>query len=247
MNNFLLFREKHFSFIEKLIMRAKIALTLIIMGTTAVIAGKAYSQTAKVSIGAGDKSIELLMDEIEEQSEFYFIFNQKQIDVNRIVNISANNESIENVLPRMFAGTNIKHVILDRKILLTNNPEDKIILELAQQQVITGTVVDSNGEPLPGVNVTVKGTTIGVMTDINGNYSIDVPSSNSILIYSFIGYNPQEVTVGSQRIINITLEEDVQMLEEVVVVGYGIQRKSDITGAISSNSSITDCVVKSPA
>ena len=166
MNNFLHSREKYFSFIEKLIMKAKIALILVIISTTAVMAGKTYSQTAKVSIEAGDKSIELLMDEIEEQSEFYFIFNQKQIDVNRVVNISANNESIENVLPRMFADTDVKYVVLDKKILLTKEKES--FISLAQQMIVTGTVVDENGESLPGVNVTVFGTLIGPITDFDG-------------------------------------------------------------------------------
>ncbi len=233
MNNFLYQRDNQFSFIEKLIMKAKIALTLIIISTSVVMAEKAYSQTAKVTIEAGDKSIELLMDEIEKQSEFYFIFNQTQIDVNRIVNISANNELIENVLPKLFAGTDVKHVIMDRKILLTNDTEENIISELTQQRVVTGTIVDSNGEPLPGVNVTIMGTTIGVMTDIDGNYSINVPVGDAIIQFSCIGFSSQETVAGNKSLINITLAEDTQMLDEVVVIGYGVQAKKDITGSVS--------------
>ncbi len=231
MNNFLHSREKYFSFIEKLIMKAKIALILVIISTTAVMAGKTYSQTAKVSIEAGDKSIEFLMDEIEEQSEFYFIFNQKQIDVDRVVNISANNESIENVLPRMFADTDVKYVVLDRKILLTKEKES--FISLAQQMIVTGTVVDENGESLPGVNVTVFGTLIGTITDFDGKYSITVPNNEAILIFSFIGYNTQEVISGGKTEINVIMTEDSQMLDEVVVIGYGSQRKKDLTGSVT--------------
>ncbi len=105
---------------------------------------------------------------------------------------------------------------------------------LQQQTTITGRIIDETGEGLPGVNVTVKGTTIGVMSDIDGNYSIDVPDNNPIIVFSFIGYTPQEVDVENKNVINITLEEDIQMLEEVVVVGYGTQTRRQITGSVSN-------------
>jgi TonB-linked SusC/RagA family outer membrane protein len=117
-------------------------------------------------------------------------------------------------------------------------PETGNFSDAGQQQIIVvGRVVDENGETLPGVNVTVKGTVIGVMTDVNGNYSINVPSRDAVLQFSFIGYDMQEVTVGNQSTINVTLGEDVQMLEEVVVVGYGVQKKETLTGAVSQISS----------
>ncbi len=105
---------------------------------------------------------------------------------------------------------------------------------LQQQTTITGRIIDETGEGLPGVNVTVKGTTIGVMSDIDGNYSIDVPDNNPIIVFSFIGYTPQEVDVENKNVINITLKEDIQMLEEVVVVGYGTQTRRQITGSVSN-------------
>jgi TonB-linked SusC/RagA family outer membrane protein len=107
------------------------------------------------------------------------------------------------------------------------------VTDSQQQLTVSGVVKDDTGIGLPGVNVTVKGTTLGVMTDFDGNYSINVPDRQAILVYSFIGYTSQEITVGGQSVINVTLAEDFQMLDEVVVVGYGVQRKSDVTGAIS--------------
>jgi TonB-linked SusC/RagA family outer membrane protein len=102
------------------------------------------------------------------------------------------------------------------------------------QQTVSGTVTDDTGEGLPGVNVVVKGTTVGVMTDFDGKYTLNVPNSQATLVFSFVGYNPQEVSVAGKSVINVTLKEDVQVLDEVVVVGYGVQKKSDVTGSISS-------------
>ena len=102
------------------------------------------------------------------------------------------------------------------------------------QQTVSGTVTDDTGEGLPGVNVVVKGTTVGVMTDFDGKYTLNVPNSQATLVFSFVGYTPQEVNVAGKSVINVTLKEDVQVLDEVVVVGYGVQKKSDVTGSISS-------------
>jgi len=96
---------------------------------------------------------------------------------------------------------------------------------------ITGTVIDKNGEPIPGLSVTVKGTSIGIPTDINGKYSINIPNRNAVLEFSFLGYVSQEITVGNKTRIDVTMAEDVQNLREVVVVGYGTQKKSNLTCA----------------
>lgn len=103
----------------------------------------------------------------------------------------------------------------------------------AQQKTLKGTVVDANGEPLIGVNVAVKGTTIGIITDIDGNYTLEVPSK-AIVVFSYIGYQTQEIAVGNQSTINVTLREDTQKLDEVVVVGYGTQKKVTVTGSVAS-------------
>lgn len=103
----------------------------------------------------------------------------------------------------------------------------------AQDNIVSGKVTTTNNEGLPGVNVVIQGTTQGTVTDIDGNYNLPVPDPNATLVFSFIGYAPQEIPVNSQSTINVTLEEDVEQLEEVVVVGYGTQRKSDLTGSVS--------------
>jgi hypothetical protein len=105
-------------------------------------------------------------------------------------------------------------------------------LVYAQRITITGTVSDEKGAPLPGSTVQLKGTTTGGLTDLNGKYSVEVPGSNSILVFSFVGYAPKEVQVLNQSVINVSLKEDVQGLEEVIVVGYSTQKKANLTGAV---------------
>ena len=104
----------------------------------------------------------------------------------------------------------------------------------AQQIKVTGKVTDSTNEGMPGVNVQVKGTATGTITDFDGNYSIDVPDSKSTLVFSFIGYVTQQVPVGGKKVLNVQLKDDTQTLDEVVVVAYGTARKSDLTGATAS-------------
>src|SRR5450759_2629605 len=131
--------------LKKLIMELKIAILFIVVGVSNVLATPAYSQVAKVSLDMKNRSLEQVMDEIENQSEFYFIFNQKQIDVNRVVDIQAENKLITDILPELFKGTNVNYVVFDRKILLTTDPLENSLLAIAsrtepQQNRITGIV-----------------------------------------------------------------------------------------------------------
>jgi len=177
--------------LKKLIMELKIVVLIVLTTVSNALAISTYSQVAKVSLDMKDVSLEQVLDEIEKQSEFYFIFNQKQIDVTRSVNIKVDKELISDILPELFQGTPVNYVILDRKILLSTDslvesfpvPEAKTE---TQQKQVSGKVVDSKGDPLVGVNVVIKGTTIGVTTDIDGKYSIDVPDQNGVLVFSFI-------------------------------------------------------------
>jgi TonB-linked SusC/RagA family outer membrane protein len=222
--------------LKKLIMELKITFLLIVVSVSNVFSVPTYSQEAKVSLNMENKSLEQVMDEIERQSEFYFVFNQKQIDVNRVVNIQEDNKLITDVLPELFKGTNVNYAVFDKKILLTTDPIENNLLAIAsgtkpQQKQITGTVTDKNG-PITGVNVVVTGTTLGTITDIEGKYSIVVPSGSKTLTFSFIGMVPQEITIGTLTQIDVTLTESAIGLDEVVVVGYGTQKKANLTAAV---------------
>src|SRR5664280_2806404 len=149
--------------LKKLIMELKIAILFVVVGVSNVLATPTYSQVAKVSLDMKNRSLEQVMDEIESQSEFYFIFNQKQIDVNRAVDIQADNRLITDILPELFKGTNVNYVVFDKKILLTTDPIENNLMAISsgtepQQGHITGTVTGKDGTPLAGVNVVVTGT-----------------------------------------------------------------------------------------
>jgi TonB-linked SusC/RagA family outer membrane protein len=166
--------------------------------------------------------------EIEQQSELSFLFSDELSALNEEVSVECYNENYKDVLDQLFLNTNLGYQILNEKLIVV---APKSII---QQQSVTGTVTDENGEPLPGVNVIIKGTTTGVVTGVNGRYSINVPGKDVVLIFSFMGFATQEVTVEDQMEINITLSEDTREIEEVVVVGYGTQRKGNVTGSIAT-------------
>ena len=228
------------SSLKKLLMELKIALIIILVSVTNVFAARTYSQAAKVTLNIENQTLEQVMDEIENQSEFYFIFNQKQIDINRIVDIHAEKKLITDILPKLFMGTNVNYAILDRKVLLTTDPLESKLLTAAsiigsQQKIIRGTVTNAaTGETMPGVNVVIKGTTIGVTTDKDGNYSLSVPDQNAFLVVSFIGFVTLEVPIGSLSVVDISLTSEALALEEVVVVGYGTQKKVNVIGSVTT-------------
>ena len=179
--------------LKKLIMELRIVFLLIIAGVSNVFATSTYSQSARVSLDMKDTKLEQVMDEIEAKSEFYFLFNQRQIDVERTVSVDVENTLIDGILSQLFDGTDVNYLILDRQILLTTDPIEPL-MEFAngkdepQQLQVTGTVTDaSTGEPMPGVNVLVKGTATGALTDVSGKYTVPVTDpQNAILVLSFI-------------------------------------------------------------
>src|SRR5450759_3794249 len=225
--------------LKKLIMELKIAILFIVVGVSNVLATPAYSQVAKVSLDMKNRSLEQVMDEIESQSEFYFIFNQKQIDVNRVIDIQAENKLITDILPELFKGTNVNYVVFDRKILLTTDPIENNLLAIAsatdpQQKQIIGTVTDEKGNTLPGVTIIVKGTTIGSLSDASGKYILNNVPKDATLIFSFVGMTTQEIPSDGRMQIDVVLEETAIGLNEVVVIGYGTQKKVNLTGAVSA-------------
>ncbi len=195
-----------------------------------VMAVDSYSQTAKLSLNASNESLENVLKEIENQSEFFFLYNKDLIDVEQKVSIDATNQSIKKILVDLFDGKDISFAVYDRQIVLSNL--EVINKMVAQQKTITGTVTDEGGLPLPGVTVVVKGTTTGTVTDMDGNYTIAGIPENATLLFSFVGMRSQEVAVGTQTSIDITMAVDAIGLDEVVAIGYATQKKINITGAV---------------
>ncbi len=223
-------------YLKKLIMELKTTTLLILISVSNLLANQSYSQIAKVTLKMDNTSLEQVMDEIERQSEFYFIFNQKQIDVDRIVTVNSENQLITAILPEIFHGTNVQFAILDRKILLTTDPLNGLFkdLQLGLPRKISGAVTDVKGTPLPGVNVRITGTMKGTMTDGNGRFSLDLTPDAKSLTFSYVGMVSQEVLIGDQEEILVVLEESAFGIDEVVVIAYGTAKRSTLTGSIST-------------
>lgn len=203
----------------------------VLSSISLVHAADSYAQTATVSLEIQNKTVKEVLDKIEDQSEFTFFFNTRHVNAQRRVSVSTHNSDIFKVLEQIFAGTNVSYSILDKKIILS--AEGKSLTQADNTRKITGTVVDQNGEPVIGANVVVKGSTNGTITDIDGAYSLAV-QDGAVLQITYIGYNPVEVKVGKENVIHVTLQEDLLALDEVVVVGYGTQKKLNLTGAVSA-------------
>jgi TonB-linked SusC/RagA family outer membrane protein len=190
-----------------------------------------YSQHVKLNLNMRNAKILDVLDKIEENSEYSFLFNQRMVNVERRVDIRVTDKTVETVLKQLFNGTNVNYLVKGNQIVLTTRL--KAQSGSNQQKSVTGKVTDRNGQPLPGVSIVIKGTTKGITTDVDGNYSIDV-SAETILQFSFVGMKAQEILVGNQSVLNVVLTEDAIGLEEVVAIGYGTKSKETLTGATFS-------------
>ncbi len=208
----------------------------LIVGINQAMAIDSYPQKTRLSLDMTNSMVKEVLVEIEKKTEFFFLYSNEYINVERKIDVHFSNKKIDEVLEEIFRGTNVKYTIQDRQIiLLPENSEENSKINTYQQTLnVTGLVKDRAGTPLPGVAVIVKGTTSGTITDIEGNYSLtDVPT-NATLVYSFIGMRTLEVPVNGKNKIDVVLEEDAIGIDEVVAIGYGTLRKKDLTGAVST-------------
>ena len=194
----------------------------------------AYGKDVQFTLKMENVPMKAVLRSIEEQTEFSFVYNSKLIDVNQKVNIDVSEQNINEVLDELFAGTNINYEIVDRHVLLSRKSISDKSVDQQQQITVRGQVRDTQGNPLPGVTVVVKGTTRGTITDNNGNFSLTIPQDAEILQFSFVGMKTVEVPIAGRTTFNIVMEEETITLEEVVAVGYGTMRKSDLTGSLVS-------------
>lgn len=202
-------------------------LALFVFAGTAF-ATESYSQTMKVTVVADNMSTGKVISEIEKQTDYLFVYNVNEVNLKRNVKVNAQNKSVAEVLNKVFEGTDIYYAMEGKNIMLMSKAKDG---EVAQQaNKVTGIVKDTNGEPIIGANVTVKGQSIGTITDIDGRFVLDAPK-DAVLQITYIGYVSQEVKVSGNKELNVVLKEDTETLDEVVVIGYGTAKKSDLTGA----------------
>lgn len=207
----------------------RITTFLLLVCVFCTFAENTHSQNARVSINKKNVQLETVLNEIEHQTDYLFIYNN-QVNVNKKVSLKAKNQPVSKVLEELLADSGITYSVEGNHIVL-----GKQTMAAAPQQssTIRGKVIDTNGAPVIGANIVEKGTTNGTTTDVEGNFSINA-KSGSTLVITFIGYVREEVKANAGRRMEIILQEDSETLEEVVVVGYGTMKKADLTGSVAT-------------
>jgi TonB-linked SusC/RagA family outer membrane protein len=190
-----------------------------------------YAQKNKITVNIQNGTLYDLVSEIEKQTDYMFFYKSEDIDKNLKVNVRAENKPVSDVLTEILQGTNLSYTVDSKYILIAKKSN-----QIFQQIIVKGIVTDAaTGEPLPGVNIFVKGTTTsGTTSDMEGKYSLLVPSRDDVLVYSFVGFVTQEISVGTRTVIDLSLSEEAQEIDEVVVIGYGTTRKVSLTGAVAT-------------
>jgi len=199
------------------------------------VAASTYSQTTKLSLKLKNSTLKEVLNRIENQSEFFFLYKIEEFDENKRIDIDLENASVSQILDEVLRGQSMTYDIYDRQIIIRKETPVPASGDSSQKLKVSGRVTDSAGQPLPGVTVMVKGTTdAGTITDSGGLFSLQNIPSDAKLVFSFIGMRTQEIEVAGKAEINLVLTEETIGIEEVVAVGYGTMKKSDVTGSLVS-------------
>jgi len=228
--------------LKKLLRLMKLTAFFILISVFSVLAGKTYSQTKTLTLHMENATVKEALVEIENQSEFRIMYSGKFVDVEREVSLNVKNQKIGTVLDILFAGTDVGYTVKDRFIVLVT-PElmNEGAITVSQQRAVSGKVTDDTGQPLPGVTIVIKGTTRGTVTNADGGYTLSNIPEDATLQFSFVGMRTQEVIIGAQNQINVIMAESAVGLDEVIVVGYGTQKKVNVIGSVTtvSNKELT--------
>ncbi len=219
--------KPHFKHVLRLM---KLSFLFFILFASGLWAVEANSQTAKVSINATNMTTRNFIQEIENQTDYLFVYTKEDINLNQRVSVTAEDKTVAEVLNNAFGQTNIIYAMEGNNIMLMKRSTE-LPLSAQQRRTINGVIVDAKREAIIGANVVVKGTTIGTVTDFDGKFALNVPDG-AVLTITYIGYLTQDVSVGSRNSLNIVLVEDTKAIDEIVVVGYGTQKKVNLTGAV---------------
>lgn len=218
-------------------------LTILIFAATMTVSASVYSQKTKIDLQLQNSTVGTILKSIESRSEFIFFYDVDLINARVERSISVRDANISTVLEELFGNSNIAYFVDDRQIFLykkddirqLENLKEKNRAEGEQQQKkeLSGSVKDLKGLPLPGVTVVAKGTTVGTISDNDGNFRLSVPVDAKTIVFSFVGMKTQEVAITGKTSFKIVMEEEAVGLDEVVAVGYGTQKKMTMTGAVS--------------
>ncbi len=185
-----------------------------------------FGQQTLINLSVQNEPMHEVLASIENQSDYFVLYNNSVVDVDQLVTIELVDVPIVEALNRIFSGTQISYEFVDQQIVLNS--------EIPQEaRTVRGIIHDEEGLEVIGASVVIKGTTRGVISDFNGNFSIELPPGKQVLVFSYVGMVPREVTVTNQKQLNIQMENAAEELDEVVVIGYGVQKKVDLTGSVS--------------
>lgn len=210
----------------------KLMTFFLIVGVSVCSAVNSYSQTTRLSLKLNNKTIKEAFSQIEKRSEFIFFYYDNALDVNRKVSINAENQTVDKILDELLKATDNTYTISDRQIYISKS-ENSPLQDGKKPYKLRGVVVDNTGEPLIGVPVAIKGSTTGVLTDIDGKFTIEVTPGFTLHV-KYVGYKEQDILIADQQDLRVVLYEDVTNLQDVVVVGYGTQKKASVVGAVQS-------------
>ena len=231
--------------LSKVLLMMRLTLFLILFSFFQVFAENTFSQSTKLSFSLTDVKVRDVLNEIESNTDFYFLYNNKLIDVDRKVSINVKDQQIQQVLDLLFKDENIGYTVINRQIIIQPKSGETPPIGFQQSKGVRGKVVGDDGEPVPGTTVVIKGTAQGTITDQEGNYVLLNVPADAVLVFSFVGMKTLEMPVGGQTNVNVSLRSEAIGLEEVVAIGYGVQKKETVTGSVATVKG--DELVKSPA
>ena len=209
----------------------KLTCVISILFVSSIFATTVNSQNARITVAKNRMTVLNLLNEIERQTDYPFVYRENEINLNREVTSKVNNKKVSDVLNDVFKNTDITYSIEGKNIMLMTREQKNLSVQQKNKKVI-GTVKDINGEPIIGANIIVRGTSTGTITNIDGNFSLEA-KKGSVVKISYVGYFDKMVTIGDQTTLKIVLVEDTKALDEVVVIGYGTQKKGTMTSSVS--------------
>ncbi|MFV0482967.1 MAG: SusC/RagA family TonB-linked outer membrane protein [Bacteroidales bacterium] len=224
---------------EKIFLKTKLLAVILLSWLTVSATGNSYSQETKLTLNVLNSSVKEVFDQIEESSEFILLYDENVVDLDRKVSVRAENKTVKQILDQVFKGTSNTYKVYDRQIVILKDKNAKVPVSLEtseksiqeqEKKTVTGTVTDGSGEPITGASVVIKGTIKAAITDIDGKFSISVDKNNTTLVFSFIGFQAQEVSVAGKTVLNVVLGEDVQDIGEVVITALNIERDKNSLG-----------------
>lgn len=217
---------------RKTLLTMRFVILFLLLGTLQSLATVTYSQNVKLSLDMNNATVHDVISAIEKQGDFYFTYNLNQINVNRKVSVNVQNSTVNQILDQLFGEYGVDYKIENNHIVLFKKAVNEVA-SVKQQKTISGIVMDDQGEPIIGASVLEKGTTNGTITNIDGHFTLPIGKGTELLV-SYVGYTTKVVKIGNQGSIKIVLSEDTKTLDEVVVIGYGTQKKSDVSGSVTT-------------